>query len=372
MSEVATKGEALGIDIFLRVRPYKGKRHYDVADFDVLDKTGTRKIKFTFQKDLSQDVVNNMREEYDFKFKHIFDQDAQQEDVFDRVAVDAVNNALDGYNSTVFAYGQTGSGKTFTITGGAERYNDRGLIPRALSKIFATVGSRQDRQYQIYVSYLEIYQESGYDLLDQSKETQKLEDLPRVAMQEDEEGNVHMKGLSANMASTEEEALNLLFIGDTNRMIAETPMNMASSRSHCIFTVTIESRAVGSDAIRRSKFNLVDLAGSERVHKTQAEGRLLSEAKFINLSLHYLEQVTRCVSPCTIGSAHPSGLLVLRRVVRWAAQCIVSLSEKRTHIPYRNSMMTGVLRDSLGGNCKTAMIATVSAEQRNMEEAIST
>ena len=122
-----------------------------------------------------------------------------------------------------------------------------------------------------------------------------------------------MRNLSATMANSEEEALNLLFIGDTNRMIAETPMNLASSRSHCIFTVTIESRGGGSDVIRRSKFNLVDLAGSERVHKTQAAGNLLQEAKYINLSLHYLEQV------------------------------IVSLSEKRTHIPYRNSMMTGVL-----------------------------
>ena len=286
--------------------------------------------------------INNAREEYRFKFGKVFDQNAKQEDIFDKVAVEAVTTALDGFNSTVFAYGQTGSGKTFTITGGAERYADRGLIPRALSLIFAEVGKRHDRQHQIYVSYLELYNEAGYDLLDQSKETQKLEDLPRVTMQEDEDGNVHMRNLSATMANTEEEALNLLFIGDTNRMIAETPMNLASSRSHCIFTVTIESRGQGSDVIRRSKFNLVDLAGSERVHKTQAGGQLLQEAKYINLSLHYLEQV------------------------------IVSLSEKRSHIPYRNSMMTGVLRDSLGGNCKTAMIATVSSELRNMDESIST
>ena len=337
-----SKSGASAIEIFLRVRPHKGKRHYELEEHDVLDKSGVRKVKFLMQKDLSADVINNHHEEYNFKFGEVFDQDARQEDVFDRVAVAAVQNALDGYNSTVFAYGQTGSGKTFTITGGAERYNDRGVIPRALSKIFAECNGRHDRQYQVYVSYLEIYNESGYDLLDQSKETQKLEDLPRVTMQEDEDGNVHMKGLSANLASNEEEALNLLFVGDTNRMIAETPMNMASSRSHCIFTVTIESRAMGSDAIRRSKFNLVDLAGSERVHKTHADGNLLREAKYINLSLHYLEQ------------------------------CIVSLSEKRGHIPYRNSMMTAVLRDSLGGNCKTAMIATVSAELRNLDEAIST
>lgn len=339
MSEKKPSGAA-AIDIFLRIRPSKQPRNYSVEEPGHRE-TGER-ITFKVQKDLGVGEINNAKEEYHFKFGKVFDQNARQEDIFEKVATEAVTNALDGFNSTVFAYGQTGSGKTFTITGGAERYADRGLIPRALSLIFAECGKRHDRQHQIYVSYLELYNETGYDLLDQSKETQKLEDLPRVTMQEDEDGNVHMRNLSATMANTEEEALNLLFIGDTNRMIAETPMNLASSRSHCIFTVTIESRGVGSDVIRRSKFNLVDLAGSERVHKTQAAGQLLQEAKYINLSLHYLEQV------------------------------IVSLSEKRGHIPYRNSMMTAVLRDSLGGNCKTAMIATISSETRNMDESIST
>jgi kinesin family protein 6/9 len=300
-------------------------------------------VTMKLDKDLQAgQVINNAKEEYRFKFDRIFDQNCLQPDVFDHVAADAVTSALDGYNSTVFAYGQTGSGKTFTITGGAERYNDRGLIPRALSMIFSETNTRTDRQYQVYVSYLELYNEVGYDLLDQSKETTVLEDLPRVSLAEDEDGAVHLRNLSTNLAATEEEALNLLFVGDTNRMIAETPMNLASSRSHCIFTVTIESRAVGGDVIRRSKFNLVDLAGSERVAKTGAEGNLLKEAKYINLSLHYLEQV------------------------------IVSLSEKKAHIPYRNSVMTSVLRDSLGGNCKTAMIATISADLINMNEAIST
>lgn len=340
MTEEKKASGAASIDIFLRIRPSKQPRNYAIEEPGHRE-TGER-ITFKVPKELGVGEINNAREEYNFKFGKVFDQNAKQEDIFDKVATEAVTNALDGFNSTVFAYGQTGSGKTFTITGGAERYADRGLIPRALSLIFAECGRRHDRQHQIYVSYLELYNETGYDLLDQSKETQKLEDLPRVTMQEDEDGNVHMRNLSATMANTEEEALNLLFIGDTNRMIAETPMNLASSRSHCIFTVTIESRGVGSDVIRRSKFNLVDLAGSERVYKTQAGGQLLTEAKYINLSLHYLEQV------------------------------IVALSEKRSHIPYRNSMMTGVLRDSLGGNCKTAMIATISSELRNMDESIST
>lgn len=153
-----------------------------------------------------------------------------------------------------------------------------------------------------------------------------MKDLPKVSMMEDEDGNMHMRNLSMHPAFNEEEALNLLFLGDTNRAIAETPMNLASSRSHCIFSILLEARKNGSDVIRRSKLHLVDLAGSERVHKTNSAGKILNEAKHINSSLHYLEMV------------------------------IVALQEKssrgRNHIPYRNSMMTSVLRDSLGGNCK--------------------
>ncbi|NXN06745.1 KIF6 protein, partial [Indicator maculatus] len=197
--------------------------------------------------------------------------------------------------------------------------------------------------YTTHVSYLEIYNECGYDLLDPRHEASRLEDLPKVTIMEDPDQNIHLKNLSLQQASNEEEALNLLFLGDTNRMIAETPMNQASTRSHCIFTIHISSKEPGSATIRRSKLHLVDLAGSERVAKTGVGGHLLTEAKYINLSLHYLEQV------------------------------IIALAEKnRSHIPYRNSMMTSVLRDSLGGNCMTTMIATLSIDKRNIDESIST
>ncbi|XP_035179170.1 kinesin-like protein KIF6 isoform X4 [Oxyura jamaicensis] len=197
--------------------------------------------------------------------------------------------------------------------------------------------------YTTHVSYLEIYNECGYDLLDPRHEASRLEDLPKVTIMEDPDQNIHLKNLSLQQANNEEEALNLLFLGDTNRMIAETPMNQASTRSHCIFTIHISSKEPGSATIRRSKLHLVDLAGSERVAKTGVGGHLLTEAKYINLSLHYLEQV------------------------------IIALAEKnRSHIPYRNSMMTSVLRDSLGGNCMTTMIATLSLDKRNIDESIST
>ncbi|XP_028422456.1 kinesin-like protein KIF6 isoform X3 [Perca flavescens] len=160
---------------------------------------------------------------------------------------------------------------------------------------------------------------------------------------EDPDQNIHLRNLSLQQSANEEEALNLLFLGDTNRMIAETPMNQASTRSHCIFTVHLCRREPGSATLRRSKLHLVDLAGSDRVSKTGLNGQLLTEAKYINLSLHYLEQV------------------------------IIALSEKnRSHIPYRNSMLTSVLRDSLGGNCMTTMIATMAVDKRNIDESIST
>ncbi|EPY76605.1 hypothetical protein CB1_001402011 [Camelus ferus] len=248
------------------------------------------------------------------------------------------DSSLQGYNGTIFAYGQTSSGKTFTITGGAERYSDRGIIPRTLSYIFEQLQKDSSKIYTTHISYLEIYNECGYDLLDPRHEASTLEDLPKVTVLEDPDQNIHLKNLSLHQATTEEEALNLLFLGDTNRMIAETPMNQASTRSHCIFTIHLSSKEPGSATVRRAKLHLVDLAGSERVAKTGVGGQLLTEAKYINLSLHYLEQV------------------------------IVALSEKhRSHIPYRNSMMTSVLRDSLGGNCMTTMIATLSLEKRNID-----
>eukprot|EP00930_Biecheleria_cincta_P040763 TRINITY_DN27921_c0_g1_i1.p1 TRINITY_DN27921_c0_g1~~TRINITY_DN27921_c0_g1_i1.p1 ORF type:complete len:677 (-),score=157.25 TRINITY_DN27921_c0_g1_i1:135-2165(-) len=194
----------------------------------------------------------------------------------------------------------------------------------------------------MYISYLEIYNNDGYDLLSREDSATKLEDLPKVQLREDEEGNTHLRNLSVNMAAKAEDALNLLFLGDTNRVVAETPMNDASTRSHCMFIMWVDSTKTDSDTVRRAKLHLVDLAGSERISKTGVEGTLQKEARYINLSLHYLEQV------------------------------IVALHDRKGHVPYRNSMMTSVLRDSLGGNCKTVMVGAAAVEDRNVDEAIST
>ncbi|KAL4088422.1 hypothetical protein PRIC1_012844 [Phytophthora ramorum] len=333
--------EEANIRIFLRVKPSRKPSGFFSWDED------SNTMKYDIPKDVAAGLINNSRTTYKFRFDSVIGMEARQEEVFDRVGRPCVDSALNGFNSTVFAYGQTGSGKTFTITGGAERYEDRGLIPRALSLIFERMKSNNQEQIIAQISYLEIYNNQGYDLLDPNHEsTKSLEDLPRVAMLEDEDGNCHLRNLSMHPVTTEEDALNLLFLGDTNRAVSETAMNLASSRSHCIFTVSLETRKVGSEVVLRSKLHLVDLAGSERAHKTGAKGQLLREAAYINTSLHYLEMV------------------------------IVALHEKntkgRTHIPYRNSMMTSVLRDSLGGNCKTVMVATVSPEKDQTGESVST
>ncbi|XP_061650957.1 kinesin-like protein KIF6 isoform X2 [Phyllopteryx taeniolatus] len=328
------------IPIYARLKPTKKNAAVYSVDNE---QPMSASLEFVVPKDMADGFVNNKRESFSFRFQKVFDQATKQEEIFEHVAKPVADSVLAGYNGAVFAYGQTGSGKTFTITGGAERYNDRGIVPRTLSYLYERFSQDSSTVYSTHISYLEIYNEMGYDLLDSRHEASRLEDLQKVIIMEDTEQNIHLRNLSLQQSANEEEALNLLFLGDTNRMIAETPTNRASTRSHCIFTVHLCRREPGSATLRRSKLHLVDLAGSDRVGKTGLNGQLLTEAKYINLSLHYLEQV------------------------------IIALSERgRCHIPYRNSMLTSVLRDSLGGNCKTTMIATVAVDKNNVDESIST
>ena len=163
-----------------------------------------------------------------------------------------------------------------------------------------------------------------------------------------------MKGISSHRIRSEEEAMDLLFAGDANRAVAETPLNLASSRSHCVFTITIEKRISGDDTLQRAKLNIVDLAGSERVSKTKIDGSVLTEAKHINLSLHFLERV--------IVALQEQQQLRRRK----------NDANATYHVPYRNSIVTSMLRDSLGGNCNTVMIATCSHDETQLNESVAT
>lgn len=249
---------------------------------------------------------------------------------------------IEGYNGTLLAYGQTGAGKTFTMSGGGQSYKYRGIIPRTISQIFHEIQSKVEQAYTVRVSYVEIYNELLYDLLSSVPPS---EQSGNITIQDDSRGGINVKGLSLNLCNTEEEALNFLFEGETNRTIAEHKLNKGSTRSHCIFTIHLESRSrvESSEKVVFSKLNLVDLAGSERTKKTGSEGLTLTEANYINKSLSYLEQV------------------------------VIALGDKvRDHIPYRQSKLTHILKDSIGGNSKTLMISNVWPEPDHIEETIST
>lgn len=282
---------------------------------------------------------------YAFSFARVFAEDTAQEEVFKQVAQPVIESCLNGYNGTIFAYGQTGSGKTFTMSG-SESWKQRGIIPRSFSFIFDEIERNKQQRYNVYASYFEIYNESGYDLLDQKHAQLGLDAWSKIELFEDDFSNIHLKNLSIHKVGTEDEALDLLMMGNFIRQVSATPMNLASSRSHCIFTIAFESRDESSGVIKTSKLHLVDLAGSERVFKKNKEGTIIEEAKYINLSLSYLEHV----------------IIALHDKVKG----------KRVHIPYRNSMMTTILRDSLGGNCRTVMIANLSTDTENISETIST
>jgi len=264
-----------------------------------------------------------------------------QEKVFDACTEDIIRACLEGYNGAILAYGQTGAGKTFTIAGGRS-FLQRGIIPRTIGRIYQEVAARPENLITIRLSYVEIYNELMFDLLHRTPVKDQKGDL---LVQEDAKGNVFVKGLSLLQAATEEQALNVYFQGDNQKAISEHTLNEASSRSHTVFTIYVESRSrvESSEKITSSKIHLVDLAGSERLKKTNSEGSTLKEAAYINKSLSYLEQV------------------------------VVALANKqRDHVPYRQSRLTHFLKDSLGGNSKTTLIANIFPEARFVEETGST
>ena len=294
--------------------------------------------------EMRKGYVNNMKKTYDFQFNGIFEQNSSQEEIFEIIGKKIIKKSIEGYNNSVFCYGQTGSGKTFTMCG-SKNWKERGLIPRILIDLFKTIREIKNYTFDIFISYLEIYNENAYDLLDKNHSEVVLENWKKIIIYEDNYNNIMMKNLSMIKVENEQQALDLLITGNYIRHISSTQMNMASSRSHAIFTCIIEGRDLNNEIMRVSKINLVDLAGSERM-KSNNQNITSTETKYINLSLSFLEQV------------------------------IIALNEKekgnRNHIPYRNSLMTTILKDSLGGNCKTILIANVSSDIHFIDETMST
>ncbi|KAL3825972.1 hypothetical protein ACJIZ3_022001 [Penstemon smallii] len=286
-----------------------------------------------------------------FTFDKVFGPKAQQRSIYDQAISPIVTQVLDGFNCTVFAYGQTGTGKTYTMEGGmrnkaGELPAEAGVIPRAVRQIFDTLES-QNADYSMKVTFLELYNEEITDLLapeDQLKFTEERQ-KKNICLMEDGKGSVIIRGLEEEAVYSANEIYSLLERGAGRRRTADTLLNKHSSRSHSIFTITVHIKEgiIGDDElIKCGKLNLVDLAGSENISRSGAREGRAREAGEINKSL-----------------------LTLGRVIN-------ALVEHSIHVPYRDSKLTRLLRDSLGGKTKTCIIATISPSALCLEETLST
>ena len=313
------------VNVICRFRPMndleKTTGNETVADF-------TSPTSLTFHSSREKNV-------YRFNFDRIFPPSSSQQDIYDFGVKGIIESVLDGYNGTVLAYGQTSSGKTYTMQGEMDEERRQGIIPRMINHVFKYIYQNEGTDFMIKVSMIEIYQEKIRDLFDCSRNN--------LNIREDSIKGIYVDGASERYVGCPNDVLALLEVGSNNRAQAATNMNEHSSRSHSIFILTINQTNKQQGFSKIGKLYLVDLAGSEKISKTGATGHTLEEAKNINKSLTTLGRV---INSLTDG--------------------------KSTHIPYRESKLTRVLQESLGGNSKTCLIITCSPSIYNESESLST
>ena len=306
------------------------------------------------------DGVSEANADYSFKFDRVFTEDDNQDTVFLEAGMPIAKYALQGFNASVFAYGQTGSGKTYTMHNpgcvdslASEEGGEMGLIPRILEYVFAELSRKKESGARVVArcSMVEIYNENVYDLLD--PETRSNAGMPGYCpkpkqIREGVKRGVFVENLSEKVIENPEDATRLVEEGNRQRHVSSTGMNRESSRSHSILTIYIEikSNVDSVEVVRFAKMNLVDLAGSERQRHTACAGERLIEAKHINKSLSALGNVISALVDRSQG--------------------------KDRHVPHRNSTLTYLLKDSLGGNTKTSIITTVTPDGGNFQETLST
>mmetsp|Transcript_23764 Transcript_23764/g.43058 ORF Transcript_23764/g.43058 Transcript_23764/m.43058 type:complete len:1221 (+) Transcript_23764:46-3708(+) len=324
------------VRVAVRVRPFSEKELREGGTECVeVGKDGTVSLQQDEDKDPSQ-----------FAFDHVFGKDSTQPFVFEMLGMPLLDKSFEGYNSTIFAYGQTGSGKTHTMMSD-RKSDDRGLIPRISENLFERIAklTSDSRKFLVCCSFLEIYNEIVYDLLvPRGKNTPKT----GLEIREGKGIGVYVKDLQEIVVDSSEKLQKLIDQGFEHRATAATQMNASSSRSHCLFIIKMhqkDDRVASNNNF--SKMNLVDLAGSERASRTGAQGDTLKEGANINKSLSALGNVINTLSSMAAG-------------------------DKKVFIPYRNSKLTRVLQESLGGNALTTMMAAVSPSKTNCDETLST
>ena len=334
------------LSVFVRVRPFIAREIQNGSTFPVIDvqesETELHAYEFLCPELDSEKKVRKMLlnprhfQVHSHHYNHIFDDKSDQQKVYATAAEQSLDYLLNGFNSTIIAYGQTGTGKTFTMEGNQADDNAKGIIPRVLEDLFVKTKSIEGEEpYVLTCSYIQIYNENLTDLLEPENKQQ-------LNIREDKMRGMFVDNIKEETLTSSEQALDLLNIGTKNRVSASTKMNDISSRSHAIFVIRMQ-RKVDDKHYIFAKLNLVDLAGSERIRITGAKGKRLAECKKINQSLSELSNV------------------------------IASLAKKsKNHIPYRNSKLTRLLEDSLGGNSYTSFIATVSPAHESFSETLTT
>ncbi|KAK6306641.1 hypothetical protein J4Q44_G00235660 [Coregonus suidteri] len=284
-------------------------------------------------------TVETPRGPREFQFDRVFSGKSSQEDVFqdtNSLFSRLIQSAIDGFNVCIFAYGQTGSGKTFTMVGDRDQKSP-GIMPRAFNAIFDILQENATKfDFKVSVNMLELYNDRLQDLFLSGAEAQSR----RVEIKRNRKGLVFAQGAETKEASSAGELFAMFQQACANRHIAATKMNVESSRSHLIIGIMVESRNLTNGSVSFGKLSLVDLAGSERAAKTGAKDDQLKEANSINKSLSALGDV------------------------------ISALSSELPHIPYRNSKLTQIMQDSLGGNAKTLMVVNVSPSDCNLDETL--
>ncbi|XP_057291417.1 kinesin-like protein KIF15 isoform X3 [Hydractinia symbiolongicarpus] len=332
--------EGDNIKVYVRIRP----PHQQILEGNV---DNSICLEVTSPESLT---IATKPEPKQFSYDHVAHMETTQEEVFATVGKGIIEAFVNGFNGTIFAYGQTGSGKTFTMLGPADDTDNfthelRGVIPRGFEYLFSLINRQQEKagdrvEFLARCSFLEIYNEQVFDLLEPSTAS--------LHLRENIKKGVFVEGLAERDVSSAKDAYSVLQAGWLNRRVASTSMNRESSRSHAVFTVSLESkkRTGGMANIKVSKLHLVDLAGSERQKDTHTQDVRLKEAGSINKSLSALGNVIMAL----VDIAHG----------------------KTRHIHYRDSKLTFILRDSLGGNAKTYIIANVHPSSRCFGETLST
>ncbi|XP_036157426.1 kinesin-like protein KIF21A isoform X14 [Myotis myotis] len=313
-----------------------------------------------------------------FTFDYVFDIDSQQEQIYTHCIEKLIEGCFEGYNATVFAYGQTGAGKTYTMGTGFDVNiieEEQGIISRAVKHLFKSIEEKKHTamknglpppDFKVNAQFLELYNEEVLDLFDTTRDIDAKNKKSNIRIHEDSTGGIYTVGVTTRTVNTESEMMQCLKLGALSRTTASTQMNVQSSRSHAIFTIHLcqtrmcpqidaenatdnkvisESSQMNEFETLTAKFHFVDLAGSERLKRTGATGERAKEGISINC-----------------------GLLALGNVI----SALGDKSKRATHVPYRDSKLTRLLQDSLGGNSQTIMIACVSPSDRDFMETLNT